>query len=180
MIVTVEGIDGHAEQLVGVFKSSFAASEGAKEGEVIAELVRCLFTKTAPEDLNVFSLQEGNAFLACIVFSKLTYAEDERSVVLLSPVAVVPSRQNEGLGKKLLTFGLAAIAAKGADVAITYGNPKYYAKVAFVQITAAIARPPFPLSQPHGWLAQSLTDKPLTPQAGDCQCVPAFDNADHW
>ena len=39
---------------------------------------------------------------------------------------------------------------------------------------------PQPLNQPQGWIAQSLTDAPLTPLNGPARCVPAFDDPALW
>jgi predicted N-acetyltransferase YhbS len=46
---------------------------------------------------------------------------------------------------------------------MTYGDPSYYAKVGFMPISEADAQAPFPLSHPEGWLAQSLTERAMTP-----------------
>ncbi len=39
---------------------------------------------------------------------------------------------------------------------------------------------PMPLSHPQGWIAQSLTDAPLTPVKGPAACVSRFDSPDLW
>ena len=63
---------------------------------------------------------------------------------------------------------------------ITYGDPAYYSKVGFKQINQDFIEPPYELSMPIGWLAQSLVDKPLEPIQGKTQCVTAFQDINLW
>lgn len=73
---------------------------------------------------------------------------------ILTSVAVSLASQRQGIGQKILTDGPDQPPENGIDVAITYSDPNYYAKVGFEQITEAIVPPPPPLSLPAGWLAQ--------------------------
>ncbi|MEO0465706.1 MAG: N-acetyltransferase [Pseudomonadota bacterium] len=133
----LEGHNGPSDGLIALFGASFTASEGPDEGQVIAKLVRDLIELTPVDDLAVFSIEEHNELIASIMFTPLVFRDDKRSVALLSPVAVAPDHQRQGHGQALLTHGLAAIRRKGIDVAITYGNPAYYSRVGFKQITAS-------------------------------------------
>jgi len=65
------------------------------------------------------------------------------------------------------------------DFVVTYGDPAYYGKVGFQPITEEFARAPLPLSQPHGWLGQSLTGR-AAPIAGPSRCVRAFNRPELW
>ncbi len=169
-----------AEEIIGLFTSTFTASEGADEGRLIGTLVRNLIATTPDKDLFVFTAWEDGALAGGIAFSRLTYPQDDREIFLLGPVAVAPDRQKQGIGQKLLTHGLNELRKRGVDVAITYGDPDYYRRVGFVPITEDQARPPRALSHPHGWLGQSLTDRPLDRLTGPSSCVAAFDSPDYW
>lgn len=171
---------GQVETLVDLFTAAFSASEGAEEGRSIGALVRDLLTTTAAEDLFVFSTWDSGVVTGCIVFSRLVFDQDDRVVFILSPVAVAPGRQRQGIGRNLLNFGLDQLRARGVDIAVTYGDPAYYGKVGFAPITEKVARAPLKLSQPEGWLAQSLNDRPLDPLQGQSRCVDALDNSAYW
>jgi len=147
---------------------------------LIGTLVRDLLSKTSDDDMVVFTSLEGDVVSGCIVFTRLTYGEDDRTVFILSPVAVRTRFQRRSIGQTLLRHGLDALRAQGIDVVMTYGDPNYYAKVGFAQITQDIARAPLPLTHPEGWLAQSLTDRPLAPLKGPSRCVAALDNPIYW
>jgi predicted N-acetyltransferase YhbS len=143
-------------------------------------LVLNLLSGTAAQDLFVFTAEEEGAIIGGIVFSRLTYEQDERTVFILAPVAVATDRQRTGIGQRLLTHGLASLRSAGVDIAMTYGDPNYYDKVGFKPISEADAPAPFPLKQPEGWLAQSLTDRPMTPLKGPPHCVKALNDPVFW
>jgi len=171
---------GNEEEIIDLFTSTFTASEGAAEGRLIGTLVRDFFTTTPEKDLFVFTARDDGSLVGVIVFSRLTYPQDDREVLLLAPVAVTTRRQKEGIGQKLLAHGLNDLRKRGVEVVVTYGDPGYYSKVGFVPITEMIACPPRSLSHPHGWLAQSLTSLTLDPLKGPAHCVEALDHPDYW
>lgn len=169
-----------AEDAAELFRSVFAASEGVEEGALIGDLARRLLTDTPTADLHAFAAQDGSALLGVILFSRLVFDGDERSVFVMGPVAVASPAQGRGVGQALIRHGLATLAAAGVDVALTYGDPAYYSRVGFAPITEADVPAPFPLRFPEGWLGQSLTSARLTPITGPSRCVPAFDDPAFW
>ena len=174
------GPNGREEEIVELFASTFTASEGEKEGALIGNLVRGLLDGTAPKDIFVFTAEEDGAIIGGIVFSRLTYEQDDRTVFVLAPVAVATDRQGTGVGQKLLAHGLHALRDAGVDIAMTYGDPNYYAKVGFMPVSEVDAPPPYNLNQPEGWLGQSLTERPMTPLKGPSRCVAALDDPVFW
>ena len=175
-----EGAAGRDKELVEVFRASFSAAEGKEAGDAVAGLAQELLTSTPTDDMFVFSSWEDDIAIGCIIFTRLTFAGDDRTVFMLSPVAVGPDHQGQGVGQQLIGHGLDALRRHGVDIAGTYGDPNYYAKVGFRPVAQDVVPPPQPLSKPHGWIAQSLTDAPLVPLAGPSRCAPAFDNPEHW
>ena len=168
------------ESIAAMFHASFAASEGSDEGRLIKDLVTDMLTSCAEGDLRVFSAVEGDAVVASILFSRMTFSEDTRTVFILSPVAVSPLRQGQGFGQGLIQHGLRALRADGVEIVLTYGDINFYAKVGFSQISEKQATPPHPLQFPHGWLGQSLSQKTWPPLRGASQCVPPLNNPHLW
>ncbi|NEX15815.1 MAG: GNAT family N-acetyltransferase [Halochromatium sp.] len=166
--------------IIELFRATFTASEGAEEGALIGDLVKNLLASTAEQDRFVFIAEEKGAIIGGILFSRLTYEQDERTVFVLAPVAVATDQQGKGIGQRLLHQGLAALRSAGVDIAMTYGDPGYYAKVGFKPISEADAPAPFKLQQPEGWLAQSLTDRAMTPLKGPSRCVEALNDPVFW
>jgi putative acetyltransferase len=99
---------------------------------------------------------------------------------MMAPVAVATERQGKGIGQRLIAHGLDALRQEGVDIAVTYGDPAFYGRVGFNPVSEADLPAPQPLNQPQGWIAQSLTDAPLTPLRGPARCVAAFDDPALW
>lgn len=171
---------GREQEIAALFKTAFTVSEGDQEGALIGSLATRLLAETAEEDLFVFTALKDDGIAAAIVFSRLRYPDDTRSVFVLGPVAVAPEWQGRGMGQDLIRFGLDGLRRAGVDIAMTYGDPAFYSKVGFAPVTESFAPAPFPLQYPHGWLGQPLSSAPFTPLEGACQCVAALDDPIFW
>lgn len=169
-----------ADAIIRLFADTFAASEGAAEGALIGDLVTTLLNDRTTDGTQVFTAVDKDTLVAAVLFSPMPYSDDPRRVVLLSPMAVIPHRHGEGIGQALITHALTTLRDQGAEVAITYGSPVFYGKTGFQPLTEVIAPAPQPLSFPHGWIGQSLTDAPLTPLQGTPRCVPALNDPQYW
>ncbi|MCA3507044.1 MAG: N-acetyltransferase [Rhodobacter sp.] len=170
----------HVDEIARLFSVTFTASEGADEGVLIGRLALRLMTKTPPEDVRVLVAWDSGAAVGAIIFSRLTYESDNRLVFVLGPVAVAPDRQNEGIGQRLIAWGIDLLRQEGVDIALTYGDPGFYRRVGFRAIAQDEVSAPFPLQHPEGWLGQSLSGAPITPIKGPARCVAAFDDPVFW
>ena len=170
----------HAATIAELFRSTFADSEGPEEGALIGALTRRLIEETPAGDLRVFTAWEDGAIVGGIFFTRLTYDGDRRTVFMMAPVAVATAHQGKGIGQRLINLGLARLKREGVDIAVTYGDPAFYSRVGFQPVSEANLPAPQPLQHPQGWIAQSLTDAPLTPLQGPARCVASFDNPALW
>lgn len=167
-------------ELVDLFKETFSASEGAEEGVLIGAFVDRMLAKTDAADIFVFSALRADELVGAAIFTRMRYPQDERSVFILSPMAVATAQQGTGIGQMLLTFGLTTLRQNGVDVALTYGDINFYSKVGFGHISDSDAKPPLPLTYPEGWLGQSLTSGPFDPLLGSSACVDALNDPALW
>lgn len=171
---------GRTDQIAQLFKDAFTASEGAEEGALVHDLARDLLTSTQDEDIRVFVSEDGGTLCGCAIFTRLRFAGDARSAFLLSPMAVATAHQGLGVGQHLLRGALDALHAEGIDLAVTYGDPSFYWRIGFQPVSTDTVPPPLPLKMPHGWLARSLNDAPMTSYNGPSICAPALNNPDFW
>lgn len=174
------GHTGRRNEISELFVTTFTASEGAEEGRIVGALVDGLMATTPAKDVFSFCSYEDQTLVGCIFFSRLKYKMDERLVFILSPVAVATKWQKQGVGQKLIAYGLDTLRQEGIDVVMTYGDPNYYSKSGFQQVGEETANAPLRLSHPHGWQAKSLTTAELIPLAGICQCVEALNKPELW
>lgn len=175
-----QGVHDRSAEIIDLFARTFTASEGPEEGALIRSFVTEVLTTTAARDLRVFTIEQAGALCAAAVFTRLSYAYDPRTVFILSPMAVAPEQQRKGLGQSLLGHGLNVLKNEGVDIAVTYGDPSYYVQVGFDPVAEDTISAPLPLAHPEGWIAQSLTDEPLTSLDGPATCVPALNRPDIW
>ncbi len=176
----ISGHVGREQEISQLFAATFSDSEGAEEGNIIRLLVDDLMETTPHQDLFVFSAYDDQVFVGCIFFSRLNYEQDDRTVFILSPVAVKTDQQKKGVGQKLIAYGLNELCHRGIDIAVTYGDPDYYSKVGFRQITEEFAQAPLKLNHPHGWLGQSLSEKEQGSLIGPSHCVEALNKPELW
>ncbi|PUB17336.1 GNAT family N-acetyltransferase [Yoonia sediminilitoris] len=170
----------HAEAIADLFTATFTASEGAEEGALIGDLTRRLLAETHAADLRVFTAWEDGALVGGILFTRLTFENETRTVFMLAPVAVATTWQGKGIGQKLIAYGLDTLRKEGVDIAVTYGDPAFYGRLGFKPVTETEVPAPHNLQHPEGWLGQSLTKGPLVPLRGPVRCVGAFDDPAYW
>ena len=170
----------HTAAIAALFKATFAASEGENEGAIIGALAKALLKETPKDDLRAFLALDGADIIGAVIFTRLYFAGEGRTAFLLSPMAVATDRQGQGVGQALIAHALDALRSEGADIAVTYGDPAFYGKLGFGPVTTETVPVPQPLSQPQGWIAQSLTDAPLTPLQGPATCASALNNPVYW
>ena len=173
-------VAGHEDAIIALFSQVFTESEGEEEGALIGTLVRQLLSRTPEPDLIAYAAWEEGALLGAVLFSRLAFAQDPRTVFMLSPMAVATAWQGNGVGQALIRAALEDLRARGVDVAVTYGDPAFYGKTGFLPVTVEDLASPLPLSHPHGWIAQSLDGGELAPLAGGSACVAALDNPVYW
>lgn len=170
---------GNREEIKQLFTKTFSDSEGPSEGLLVGNLAYDLMTRTDPQDLYCFVATEDEQIVGSILFSRLTF-ECDVDAFLLAPVAVHPSYQGQGVGQRLINVGLNELREDGVELAFTYGDPDFYAKVGFGPISERTAKAPLELTDPEGWLAQSLVGDELEPIAGDSHCVDALNSPEYW
>ena len=163
-----------------LFTDTFSDSEGRDEGKLIGALVKRVLADTQHKDIYVFTGQEEEKIVAAVLFTRMTYAEDDRAVFLLSPMAVATSRQREGLGQHIINSALRTLRDDNVDLVITYGDISFYSKVGFQPISEDTAAAPLKLSFPQGWIAQSLSSDTIAPLKGSASCVASFNDQAIW
>lgn len=168
-----------SKQIESLFSSVFRESEGEAEGVRIGKLSKDLLETTEPNDLFVFVATENDEITGSIVATRMP-SEKENEIFLIAPVAVRTKHQGRGIGQGLIRYGIEELKREGVKVLVTYGDPGFYSKVGFVPVKPEVIEPPFRLTQPEGWLAQTSDGTKINASVGKCSCVPAFDNPSYW
>lgn len=168
-----------AKKIARFFNDVFSDSEGPSEGALIEKLVLDIIATTAEKDIYGFVAEEGEQLIGSIFFTRLTF-EKPIEAFILSPVAVHSEHQGKGIGQKLITHGLEQLKKDGVEMVFTYGDPNYYSKVGYQQISEDVIQAPLKMSMPHGWLCQSLVGDEIPRISDRPRCVEAFNDQRYW
>jgi putative acetyltransferase len=171
--------ESKAQEVITLFRNVFSVSEGDAEGKVIGDFVASLIATTKSQDLIGCIAEEDGTIVGCIFFSRFV-VPNAQTAFILSPVAVSTDVQSIGIGQKLINFGLDYLRSLNVDLVFTYGDPAYYSKTGFEQISENVVKAPCSLSQPIGWLAQSLDGNQIPAMVGSTQCVEALSDPGLW
>jgi len=167
------------EEVTQLFAETFSDSEGEEEGLSIGCLVHDLVTDTDEKDILGFVASENDQIIGSIFFTRLTFKNDINAFIL-SPVAVRTGHQGKGVGQKLINFGVNQLKERGVTLLVTYGDPNFYSKVGFQPVSEEVIKAPLKLTQPEGWLCQSLVGNEVKPIPGDVSCVEALNKPEYW
>jgi predicted N-acetyltransferase YhbS len=165
--------------IIQLFESVFTDSEGKTEGALIGRLAEDFFKNTDEHDLFNFVAEEDDRIIGSIFFSRSDF-DSGLEAFILAPVAVHSDHQGKGIGQALINHGLQELKDRGVAIVITYGDPGFYHKVGFRQVSHYKIRPPFELSLPEGWQGQSLVGDSLESLSGAISCVEALRNPAYW
>ena len=167
------------EKIKPLFTQVFSDSEGEAEGLLVGNLAADLMSTTDAGDIHIYKAVEDTQLIGCIIFTRLIF-DSKPNAFLLSPVAVHSAHQGQGVAQKLISFGINDLKEKNVELLFTYGDPSFYSKVGFVAIDESIAKAPFKLSQPEGWLGQSLITQTMPTISGPSYCAKGLSKPEYW
>ncbi len=102
--------------------------------EIVADLVDLI--RASPgcvPELSLVALHDA-AIVGHVMLSRGELVEEigvRHDVLILSPLAVAPAAQGQGIGGALVRAGLAGAEDLGASVVVLQGSPRYYPRFGF-------------------------------------------------
>lgn len=149
---------------------------GSEEGPAVANLVKELLAD-APA-LSLVS-EFSNKVIGHVLFTEASIAGSEiQGIYLLSPLAIAPSHQKQGIGKELVEYGITMLRELDAVLVLVLGDPKYYSRFGFQ--TQNKIKAPYELAYPEAWMALELKADALQVAKGTLQCATPFNAPEHW
>jgi len=95
-------------------------------------------------ELSIVAEKDG-IIIGHILFFPIQIKSKDNSYksVSLAPMAVLPEYQNQGIGGRLIRYGLEKCRGKGYQSVIVLGHPEYYPRFGFEKASKWDIRPPF-------------------------------------
>jgi predicted N-acetyltransferase YhbS/ubiquinone/menaquinone biosynthesis C-methylase UbiE len=117
--------------------------------------------------------EEGGRVVGHLLFSDLPIATHQGTVdgLALAPLAVIPARQGQGIGKLLVREGLRLCAERGHRIVVVLGHPSYYPRFGFSARLAEPLKAPF---AGESFMALELVPGALQGVAGAVRYPPPF------
>ena len=112
------------------------------EGDRVARLVVELRASEWYEPELSFVAEEGDALVGHVMNTWNWLEGGSPRVLQLSPLGVLPEHQGRGHGSALVRASLDAVRARGEQLLVVEGNPKYYGRFGFVRADELGLLPP--------------------------------------
>ncbi len=97
------------------------------------------------EGLSLVATEAGGALVGAISFWRLCIGDEGTPALLLGPLAVSPRRQGTGIGRMLMTTGLAKAKSLGHGLVLLVGDEPYYGPLGFRPVPAGQITLPGPV-----------------------------------
>jgi len=111
-----------------------------------------------------------------ILFSPVTLADAPGlSLMGLAPMAVMPSRQRQGVGSRLVREGLARCRQLDAAAVVVIGHPQYYPRFGFIPAARLSLRSEYDVPE-DVFMVCELRDAALRGVSGTIRYHPVFGN----
>jgi len=101
---------------------------------------------------------------------------------ILSPMAICPDYQNQGLGKQLMEEGCRMLAKEEVKLLFIFGSPDYYHRFGFIPADQHGLKPPHPVPGQYAdaWMVKELQDGTLGNVTGTVNCGEPLNDPTHW
>ncbi len=160
--------------------AALAVERAAFGGEAEAELVRNLLADPSAEPLLSLLAWDGNEPVGHILFTAAKLGN--ATATILAPLAVIPGRQKQGIGGKLIRQGLNMLAEQGVDLVFVLGHIEYYPRHGFEPAGRLGFHAPYPIPEKvaDAWMVQALRDGVIGHVTGTVHCAKAMDKKEYW
>ena len=146
-----------AREIAGVVEAAFADA-------AVADFTDAIRRSPGYVPELTFVAEEGGEILGFTMLSTVGIEGRAEPVLILTPMAVRPDRQREGIGSALVRAAIGAADGRGEPLLLVEGVPAYYPRFGFRSATVlGLLRPDVRIPEP-AWLALPLSGYDATVQ----------------
>ena len=156
---------GDEERIRGVNLAAFETSLEADLVDALRRQATPLVSLVAEDDANV---------IGHILFSPVALASDPGLILMgLAPMAVVPSRQRQGIGSTLVREGLERCRQLNVAAVVVLGHSEYYPRFGFLPAVCLSLRSEYDVPD-EAFMVRELQDGVLRGLSGTIRYHPVF------
>ena len=167
------------KEISNFFYNVFFQSEGKQEGLTLQELTLQLTDQIQDPSILGIKAHSNSEILGSLFLTQLQFQEGIQAY-LLAPVGVHPNHQGKKIGTQLIEHAIQYLKSQDTPFLMTYGDPKYYSRFGFQGVSEQVLPPPFPLSQPEGWMYRGIKLNRIPVITGKALCVEPFNQRNLW
>ena len=167
------------KEISNFFYDVFFQSEGKQEGLTLQELTLQLTDQIQDPSILGIKAHSNSEILGSLFLTQLQFQEGIQAY-LLAPVGVHPNHQGKKIGTQLIEHAIQYLKSQDTPFLMTYGDPKYYSRFGFQGVSEQVLPPPFPLSQPEGWMYRGIKMNHIPVITGKVFCVEPFNQRNLW
>ena len=152
-----------------------------EENKVIMNLAQELSNEITTPSIKSLIAETDNQVIGYVSYSPIFLKSDTSiSGYILSPLAVSPKHQKQGVGSNLIKSGIDLLTEEGAGILLVYGDPSYYRRFGFKEEIGHAFVPPYTLQYPFGWLGMMLNGTAVPIEPIHFECVAALSKPELW
>ncbi len=149
-----------------------------------ANLVKDLLGDSSAKPYFSFLAFSNDRAVGHILFTsaQLEGTQEDVSISLLAPLAVIPEFQKQGVGGKLIEHGLQHLTTFDVDLVFVLGHPEYYPQYGFKPAGIQGFEAPYPIPEEHAnaWMVQELRPRVIGSVFGKVRCADMLNKPQHW
>ncbi len=174
MIVIEERGSEELNEILRVEREAFGEDSEAELTDAL------MHDESATPWLSLVAYADGVA-VGHILFTHCSLSDDDHSLMLLAPLAVVPDHQKMGIGEALIRKGFKILKDRGVEVVFVLGHPRYYPRHGFIPAIGLGLKPPFydPL-QDEAWMVRTISDSPVDLSEGIVKVADVLMHEEMW
>jgi len=148
-----------------------------------ANLVRDLLIDPSAQPVLSLLAWEQEQAVGHILFTSVSLdTYPEAGLAILAPLAVIPEKQNRGIGGQLIKQGLALLGDSACELVFVLGYPDYYSRFGFRPAGKLGFDAPYPIEDKNAdaWMVCELKPGSLERLQGTIQCAKVLDKEEYW
>lgn len=153
------------------------------EEPAVVELVRDLASDTCFLPALSLVAEDAGELVGYVLLTRAEIGEEPTPglpLLILAPLAVLPDRQRQGVGTRLVDEALSRARRLGEAAVLVLGDPAYYGRFGFKPASPLGIEPPHSVEYADAWMVLELAPGVLAGHTGVAKLGAPLDDPKYW